>query len=83
MSGGQKQRIAMARTLLRSPKIFLFDEVTSALDPENERKVQYTLDTIIRGKTTINITHKLERVDQLDKIVVIDKGRVEEEGTYS
>ena len=82
VSGGQKQRIAIARTLLRHPKILLLDEATSALDPENEARVQESLEGIMKGKSSLNITHKLEQCQKVDKVVVISQGKVIEEGSY-
>ena len=59
LSGGQKQRVAIARTILRRPSVLLLDEATSALDPSNQKKVQATLEKLMRGKTVLNITHRL------------------------
>jgi ATP-binding cassette subfamily B protein len=81
-SGGEKQRIAIARTLLRNPRVLVLDEATSALDNETERAVQRAFDALAVGRTTITIAHRLSTVRDADQIAVVDHGRVIEAGTH-
>jgi ATP-binding cassette subfamily B protein len=82
-SGGERQRIAIARTLLRDPRVLVLDEATSALDGETERAVQAALDGLACGRTTIVVAHRLSTVRHADQIVVLERGRIIEAGTHS
>jgi ATP-binding cassette, subfamily B, bacterial len=82
-SGGEKQRIAIARTLLRDPRVLVLDEATSALDTETERAVQRAFDALARGRTTITIAHRLSTVRNADQIVVLDHGHIVEAGDHA
>ena len=82
LSGGEKQRVAIARTILKNPKIFFFDEATSALDTSTEKEIQKNLENISAGKTTLIIAHRLSTAANADNIIVLDKGAIIEQGTH-
>lgn len=83
LSGGQKQRIALARALLRKPRILLLDEAMSALDTESEQKLLNSIRDIMKGKIVISIAHRISSIESSDNILIIDKGAVEAEGTHA
>ena len=83
LSGGEKQRVAIARTVLKNPKIFFFDEATSALDTSTEKEIQKNLEKISKDKTTLVIAHRLSTASNADNIIVLDKGVIIEEGNHN
>jgi ATP-binding cassette subfamily B protein len=82
LSGGQKQRLAIARAILRDPKILLLDEATSALDAQSEHYVQQALDELMKGRTTFIIAHRLATVRHVDRIAVFDQGQLVDVGSH-
>ena len=82
LSGGEKQRVAIARTILKNPKIFFFDEATSALDTSTEKEIQKNLENVSKDKTTLIIAHRLSTAANADNIIVLDKGAIIERGTH-
>lgn len=83
LSGGQRQRLAIARAILKNAPILILDEATSALDTESERYIQAALDHVMQGRTTFVIAHRLSTIENVDRIVVVDKGKVIEDGTHA
>jgi ATP-binding cassette subfamily B protein len=82
LSGGQRQRVAIARAMLKNAPILVLDEATSALDSESEKLIQEALSELMKNKTTIVIAHRLSTIQKMDRIIVMEKGKIAEEGTH-
>jgi ABC-type multidrug transport system fused ATPase/permease subunit len=82
LSGGERQRIAIARAILKNAPILILDEATSALDSQSEQYIQKSLKKLMKGKTVIAIAHRLSTLREMDRLIVLDKGQIIEEGTH-
>lgn len=82
LSGGQRQRLAIARAIFKDAPLLILDEATSALDTESERYIQKALEDVCQGRTTLVIAHRLSTIERADRIIVMDQGRIIEQGSH-
>ena len=82
LSGGERQRVAIARAILKNAPVLILDEATAALDSESEQYIQKSLKKLMKGKTVIAIAHRLSTLKEMDRLIVMDKGKIVEEGTH-
>ena len=83
LSGGERQRLSIARAFLKNAPILILDEITASLDAENEKRIQESLNRLIQDKTVLIISHRLKSIEKVNKIVVMDQGKVVDQGTHS